>query len=78
MNWSHLITTFGLSIRQACRSLNLSRTVYHYRADIIFNVPVITALHTAAEQEIFRCFFMFRGGRDTCGSTKGSTVFTVC
>lgn len=30
---THLITMFGLSIRQACRNLNLSRTIYHYRPD---------------------------------------------
>lgn len=28
---THMITTFELSFRLACRSLNLSRTVYHYR-----------------------------------------------
>lgn len=47
---AHLITTFGLSIRQACRSLNLSRTVYHYRQDTTRNEPVISALQAAAER----------------------------
>ena len=47
---THLITTSGLSIRQACRSLNLSRTVYHYRPDTTRDEPVISALQTAAER----------------------------
>ncbi len=38
---THLITTFGLSIRQACQSLNLSRTAYHYRPDTTRDEPVI-------------------------------------
>lgn len=44
---AHLITTFGLSIRQACRRLNLSRTVYHYRPDTTRDEPVIFALQSA-------------------------------
>lgn len=47
---THLITTFGLSIRQACRSLNLSRTVYHYRLDTTRDEPVIAALQAVAER----------------------------
>ncbi|EIJ6450416.1 IS3 family transposase [Salmonella enterica] len=47
---THLITTFGLSIRQVCRSLNLSRTVYHYRPDSTHDEPVIAALQAAAER----------------------------
>lgn len=47
---THLITTFGLSIRQACRSLNLSGTVYRYRPDNTRDEPVISALQTAAER----------------------------
>lgn len=47
---THLITTFGLSIRQAYRSLNLSRTVYHYRPNISRDEPVIAALQAAAER----------------------------
>ncbi len=42
--------TFGLSIRQACRSLNLSRTVYHYRPDTTRDEPVIVALQAVAER----------------------------
>ncbi|WP_152561293.1 IS3 family transposase [Serratia marcescens] len=47
---THLITTCGLSIRQACRSLNLSRTVYHYRPDTMHDDPVIVALQAVAER----------------------------
>ncbi|WP_249546162.1 IS3 family transposase [Escherichia coli] len=45
-----MITTFGLSISQACRSLNLSRTVYHYRPDTTRDEPVIVALQAVAER----------------------------
>ncbi|MCK8360315.1 IS3 family transposase, partial [Erwinia amylovora] len=41
---------FGLSIRQACRSLNLSSTVYHYRPDTTRDEPVFTALQAASER----------------------------
>ncbi|MCV5591764.1 IS3 family transposase, partial [Escherichia coli] len=51
---THLITTFGLSIRQACRSLNLSRTVYHYRPDTTRDEPVIVALQAVAERYLFQ------------------------
>ncbi|HAG1883052.1 TPA: IS3 family transposase [Salmonella enterica] len=47
---THLITTFGLSIRQACRSLNMSKTVYHYRPDTTRDEPVIVALQAVAER----------------------------
>ncbi|GDF93095.1 transposase [Escherichia coli] len=47
---THLITTFVLSIRQACRSLDLSRTVYHYRPNTTRDEPVISALQAAAER----------------------------
>ncbi|WP_370609737.1 IS3 family transposase [Citrobacter portucalensis] len=47
---THLIMTSGLSIRQACRSLNLSRTVYHYRPDTTRDEPVIVALQAMAER----------------------------
>lgn len=39
-----------LSIRQACRSLDLSRTVYHYRPNTTRDEPVISALQAAAER----------------------------
>ena len=47
---THLITIFRLSIRQACRSLNLIRTVYHYRPDTTRDEPVIVALQAVAER----------------------------
>ena len=42
--------TSGLSIRQSCRSFNLSRTVYHYRPDTTRDEPVIVALQAVAER----------------------------
>lgn len=79
---AHLITTFGLSIRQACRSLNLSRTVYHYCPDIppVMNLLFLhyrllpKGIHDMVSQSYFRSF----GGRDIHGIIKGSTEFTVC
>lgn len=47
---THLIMISGLSIRQACRSLNLSRTVYRYRPDTTRDEPVIVALQAVAER----------------------------
>ena len=34
----------GLSIRAACRAMNISRTVYHYQPDIEKDQPVINTL----------------------------------
>ena len=45
-----MTTIFGLSIRQACRTLNLSRTVYHYSLDTTRDEPVITALCEVVER----------------------------
>ena len=47
---THLITISGLSIRQACWSLNPIRTVYHYCPDTVCDEPVITALQAVAER----------------------------
>lgn len=47
---THLITTFGLRLRQAYRSLNLSRTVYHFRPDTTRDEPVIVTLQAVAER----------------------------
>jgi putative transposase len=41
---------FGLSIRQACRALHLSRTAYAYKPDTTRDEPVISALQQAAER----------------------------
>lgn len=64
---THLITSFRLSIRQASRSMNLSRTVYHYRPDTTRDEPAIVALQAVAEW--FRHFSMFCGGRGIRGIT---------
>lgn len=47
---THMITSFGLSIRHACRALNLSRTVYSYQPDMARDEPVIIALQELAER----------------------------
>lgn len=47
---THLTTTSALSIRQACRTLNLSRTVYHYCPDTTRDEPVILALQAVTER----------------------------
>ncbi|EEU9378877.1 IS3 family transposase [Escherichia coli] len=47
---SYLKETFSMSVRQACRTLSLSRTVYFYRPDSGRDEPVIQALTEAAER----------------------------
>ncbi|HBW8316255.1 IS3 family transposase [Klebsiella pneumoniae] len=47
---SYLITQFAMSVRQACRTLSLSRTVYFYQADTRRDEPVIEALSVMAER----------------------------
>jgi len=44
------VQNFSLGVRQACRALSLSRTVYHYRPDALRDEPVISALQEAAER----------------------------
>ena len=39
-----------MGIRQACRTLSLSRTVFHYQPDMRRDEPVIVALTVAAER----------------------------
>lgn len=41
---------YGLSLRSACRTLQLSRTVYHYRPDVTRDEPVIAALQELADR----------------------------
>lgn len=47
---THQITTFGLSVHQACRSLNQSRTVSHYRPDTTWYDPVIVVVQAVDER----------------------------
>lgn len=47
---THMRTSFGFSIRQACRTMNLSRTVYRYQPDTARDEPVIIALQELAER----------------------------
>lgn len=47
---SYLTTQFAMSLRQACRTLSLSRTVYFYQPDTRRDEPVIHALTELAER----------------------------
>ncbi len=47
---SYLTAQFTMSIRQACRTLSLSRTVYFYQPDTCRDEPVIQALSEVAER----------------------------
>ena len=47
---SYLIAQFAMSLRQACRTLSLSRTVFRYQPDTRRDEPVIMALTVAAER----------------------------
>lgn len=47
---SYLTTQFTMSIRQACRMLSLSRTVFRYQPDTRRDEPVIQRLTEAAER----------------------------
>ncbi|WES87822.1 IS3 family transposase [Dickeya fangzhongdai] len=47
---SYLTAQFTMSIRQACRTLSLSRTVYFYQPDTRRDEPVIQALTDMAER----------------------------
>lgn len=74
---THLITTFGISIREACPSLNLSRTVYHYRPDTTRYEPVIAAL-SDTQGMVLGIFSNTCDGRDTHEIAKGFTGFNIC
>ena len=41
---------YGLSERSACRSISLSRTVYHYKPDASRDEAVINALQELADR----------------------------
>ena len=47
---SYLTAQFAMSIRQACRTVSLSRTVYFYQPDTRRDEPVILALTELAER----------------------------
>nr|WP_274523274.1 IS3 family transposase [Klebsiella pneumoniae] len=47
---SYLTAQFAMSLRQACRILSLSRTVFRYQPDTQRDEPVIMALTVAAER----------------------------
>lgn len=45
-----LVAQFAMSLRQTCRTLSLSRTVFRYQPDTRCDEPVIMALTVAAER----------------------------
>lgn len=47
---SYLTAQFAMSLRKACRTLSLSRTVYFYQTDTRRDEPVIHALTELAER----------------------------
>ncbi len=47
---SYLTAQFAISLRQACRTLSLSRTLYFYQPDTLRDEPVIQALTEVAER----------------------------
>lgn len=47
---NYLTAQFTMSIRQACRALSLSRTVFCYQLDTRRDEPVIQVLTEAAER----------------------------
>jgi putative transposase len=78
---SYLTAQFAMSLRQACRTLSLSRTVFRYQPDTRRDEPVIMALTVAAERYPrygFKSFFRYCAGRATPGTIKEFTVFTAC
>lgn len=65
---THMITTFGLSIRQARRSLNLNRTVYHYCPNTTRGGPIVGLNDT--HDTVFQSFSKSCDSRDPRGITK--------
>lgn len=78
---SYLTAQFAMSLRQACRTLSLSRTVFPYQPDTRRDEPVIMALTVAAERYPrygFKSFFRSFAGRATPGTISAFTGFTAC
>jgi putative transposase len=78
---SYLTTQFAMSLRQACRMLSLSRTVFLYQPDTRRDEPVIVALTerlNAIRDMDLRNFFRYCAGRAIPGTIKAFTGFTAC
>jgi putative transposase len=78
---SYLTAQFAMSLRQACRILSLSRTVFRYQPDTQRDEPVIMALTVAAERYPrygYKRFFRSFAGRATPGTISAFTGFTSC
>ena len=77
---SYLTAQFAMSLRQACRALSLSRTVYFYQPDIRRDEPVIQALTELAERYPrygFKKLFQLLH-RVTPGTINAFTGFAAC
>jgi putative transposase len=78
---SYLTAQFAMSLRQACRILSLSRTVFRYQPDTQRDEPVIMALTVAAERypdTDLKSFFRCCAGRAKAGTISALTGFTAC
>jgi putative transposase len=78
---SYLTAQFAMSLRQACRILSLSRTVFRYQPDTQRDEPVIMALTVAAERypdTDLKSFFRCCAGRAKAGTISAFTGFTAC
>lgn len=67
-----------MSLRQACRTLLLSRTVFRYQPDTRRNEPVIMALTVAAERYPRYGFKHLGAAGGAIRNHKEFTVFTAC
>jgi len=78
---SYLVSQLAMSIRQTCRVLSLSRTVFSYQPDIYRDEPVVQALTKAADairDTVLRSFFRSFAGRVTSGIISEFIGFTAC
>lgn len=78
---SYLTAQFAMSLRQACRILSLSRTVFRYQPDTRWDEPVIMALTVAAErypQYGYKRFFQVLRRQGNARTISAFTGFTSC
>lgn len=75
---SYLTAQFSMSLRQACRALSLSRTVYFYQPNTWRDEPVIQVLTELAERQVLRSCSSCYAGRVRPGIINAFTAFTVC
>ena len=78
---SYLTTQFAISLRQACRTLSLSRTVYFYQPDTRRDEPVIHVLTELAERYPrygFKKLFQLLRRQGNTGTINVFTGFIAC